>query len=804
MATGTALKLEESIWSPSERLSPRVRRLRDEYFSFRERDHFRNEVLGFSTGQPKDILFSPHQWGVAPEVFILSGSMQDTLLASAVPVELPPGFWQEPLPARRAIFFREVLKKYLPVKILQGELIVGSSFNTALSKALTPAEAEEWERAEKKWRRSNLKLNFFGMGNCGAIPGHLIPNYPKVIGRGFAGLVAEFKQMQESAEPEPAAFLRALIIACEGTQFFADRYAGEAERLAASEPEAGRKAELLKIAAICRRVPWQPARSFHEAVQALWFTHMLVMAAESYPGPGLSPGRVDQYLYPYYRQDLESGGVTREEAREILQCYFIKHNYAYDYMGRVGNNQGINSGFGQLITLGGIGPRGEDAGNELTWLFLDVIEDMNLLEPKPNIRLHRNTPDALLDRIVELLSKCQGAPFLLNFDETAMAALKWAGLPEDQLWNYAPVGCLENTLQGNDRSGTVDVNLNLAKAVELALNNGRDLRWKWRIGPRTGNPERCSSFEEFFQAYATQLQALIDQLVERASEADAIRARFEPTPYLSALVDGCAEQGKDVSAGGPWHNFITVEGVGLATAADSLAAVKKLVFETKAVSMRELLQAIRANFEGHEVLRQKLVNKAPKYGNDDPEADAIAHRLNDFFSREVFRRRSPATGRRFRAGYLSWNYWILYANSLSATPDGRPRGIYLSNGICPVTGADRQGPTAVARSVFKVGLETVPNGASHTISFSPAILRTAAGREKLRAFLRGYGEQGGSALQVNLVSPELLRQAQKEPESFHNLLVRVTGYNAYFTTLGQEIQSEIISREAHALGQGRG
>jgi trans-4-hydroxy-L-proline dehydratase len=516
----------------------------------------------------------------------------------------------------------------------------------------------------------------------------------------------------------------------------------------------------------------------------------------------LSPGRVDQYLYPYYRKDLESGKLTRDQAREILQCYFIKHNYAYDYMGRVGNNQGINSGFGQLITLGGIGPTGEDAGNELTELFLDVIEDLNLLEPKPNIRLHRLTPDALLDRIVDLLAKCQGAPFLLNFDETSMAALKWAGLPEDQLWNYAPVGCLENTLQGNDRSGTVDVNLNLAKAVELALFNGRDQRYKWRIGPRTGNPERFKDFEEFFQAYTTQLQALIDRLVESACEADAIRSRFEPTPYLSALVDGCAEQGKDVSAGGPWHNFITVEGVGLATAIDSLAAVKKLVFETKAVSMRELLRAIRANFKGHEALRQKLVNKAPKYGNDDPEADAVAHRLNDFFSRDVFGRASPATGRRFRAGYLSWNYWILYANSLSATPDGRPRGTYLSNGICPVTGVDRQGPTAVARSVWSVGLETVPNGASHTISFSPAILRTAAGREKLRAFLRGYGEQGGSALQVNLVSPELLREAQQEPERFHNLLVRVTGYNAYFTTLGQEIQNEIISRESHAVGQG--
>jgi len=804
MATGTALKIEDNIWSPSDQLSPRVKRLRQEYFSFRQRDYFRNEVLAFGTGDPHDILFSPHHWGVAPEVFLFSNAMQDTLLATATPVELPEGFWQEPLAVRRAIFFQQVLKKYLPVKILAGELIVGSYFNTALSKSLTPREREEWQRAEKKWRWSNLRLNFFGIGNCGAVPGHLIPNYAKVIERGFSGLVAEFKALQAGASAEHAEFLRALIIAGEAAGLFAERYAAEAERLLAAESDPERKKELQAIAGRCRKVPWQPAESFAEAVQSLWLTHMLVMAAESYPGPGLSPGRVDQYLYPYFRRDLESGRLDREQARELLQCYFIKHNYAYDFMGRVGPNQGINSGFGQLITLGGIGPEEKDASNELTWLFLDVIEDMNLLEPKPNLRLHRGTPDELLDRIVELLAKAQGAPFLLNFDETSMAGLKWAGLPEDKLWDYAPVGCLENTLQGNDRSGTVDVNLNLAKAVELVMGNGRDLRWKWRLGARTGNPERFSSFEEFYRAFEIQLDALMDRILKSAGQADAIRARFEPTPYLSALVDGCAEKGKDVSAGGPWHNFITVEGVALATAVDSLAAVKKLVFDTESVSMRELLLALRSNFKDQEVLRQKLSHKAPKYGNDDPEADAIARRLNAHFSREVFRRVSPATGRRFRAGYLSWNYWIFYANSLSATPDGRPRGTYLSNGVCPVTGTDRQGPTAVALSVANLDLSTVPNGASHTISFNPALLRTPAGRSKLKAFLQGYAEKGGSALQVNLVSPELLRQAQKEPESFHNLLVRVTGYNAYFTTLGQEIQEEIISREAHALVRGEG
>ncbi|GAG18027.1 unnamed protein product, partial [marine sediment metagenome] len=257
---------------------------------------------------------------------------------------------------------------------------------------------------------------------------------------------------------------------CEAASALADRYAEEAERLAERETDGKRRAELIETARICRKVPREPAETFHEALQALWFSHMLVMVAESYPGPGLSPGRIDQYLYPYYQGDLAAGRLDREKARELLQCYWLKHNYAYDYQGRVGTNQGINSGFGQLITLGGTGRDGGDASNDLTWLMLDVIEDMNLLEPKPNVRLHEKTPEDLLRRVAGLIARAQGSPFLLNFDEASIRGLKWQGLPADLLWDYAPVGCLENTLQGCDRSGTVDVNLNIAKAIELTVN----------------------------------------------------------------------------------------------------------------------------------------------------------------------------------------------------------------------------------------------------------------------------------------------------------------------------------------------
>ena len=787
------------IWSPSASLSPRVRRLREEYFDFANRDYFRNEVRPYTTGTAWDEVWSPYHWGVVPEVYLMFDAFGDSLLAAAETVDLPEGFWKEPLVVRRAIFFREVIERRLPVRILDGELIVGSYFNTALSKAHTRAEARAWKRGVARWRGAAQSLNDTGSGNCGAVPGHLIPNYPKVLRLGFRRIAAELEEMRtRELDPTRREFLRALVICCEAAVAFATRHADEAERLAREEADPTRRAELEEIARICRRVPAEPPVTFHEALQSLWFAHMLVMAAESYPGPGLSPGRIDQYLFPYYQADLAAGRLDREQARELLQCLWIKHNYAYDYQGRIGN-QGINSGFGQLVTLGGINADGSDASNDLTWLMLDVIEDMNLLEPKPNIRLHEKTPEELLRRVAGLVAGAQGSPFLLNFDEAAMRGLAWQGLPQEQLWDYAPVGCLENTLQGCDRSGTVDVNLNLAKAIELTLSDGVDMATGRRLGPRTGDPRSFPDFAAFLAAFKRQLTSLLERLVDCNNQADALRAEFEPTPYLSVLVDGCAESGRDVTAGGARHNYITIEGVALATAVDSLLAVKRLVYEERRAAMGDLLAAIRANFDGHEELRQTLVNRVPKYGCDDAEADGLAREVSRFWTEEAFRRGSPATGRRYRGGYLSWNYWIGYAPLTAATPDGRRRGTFLSNGVCPVNGADREGPTAAIRSVGHLGLETAPNGASHTLNLSPSVLRDEEHVAKLAALLRAYCRVGGTALQINVIDAGMLRAAQADPETYANLLVRVTGYNAYFVTLGLEIQDEIIAREAGRL-----
>jgi formate C-acetyltransferase len=377
---------------------------------------------------------------------------------------------------------------------------------------------------------------------------------------------------------------------------------------------------------------------------------------------------------------------------------------------------------------------------------------------------------------------------------------------------------------GNDRSGTVDANLNLLKAVELALTGGYDLlpftdpmsgktekpqRW----GADTGDPPIFTTWEQFWDAYVTQTRNIIQRIVDHYEKGEVIRAKFSPTPYLSCLVKGCAEKGLDVTQGGAELGFVTIEAVTYATTVDSLLAVKYLVFDEKICSMAELVQALRDNWVGHEILQARAKNKAPKYGRDDEQADALAWHVMQLWSEETWKHKTRSTKRQFRPGMLSWNYWVADSFVLPASPDGRPRGQFLSNAICPSNGADINGPTANVNSVGKVlggkatdgngdwedYINLLPNGGSHTMSFSPSLVRDPEHKEKFKGFLRGYIENGGTALQINMINADILRDAQKHPENYRHLLVRVTGYNAYFTSIGKELQDEIIARESHRM-----
>jgi formate C-acetyltransferase len=830
-------ELPHAIKAPSN-LSPRIQWLRDYYFSGTKRA-WNNEFTSWTTGTPWDFQFNELTFYIVPETYTFFPTFRAAFRQTARRIDLHPEFWSWSLPERRAWFVREVMARHLPCEILPGDLVAGARFNVMTSTCLTRREAAEFDRLVLGKRGSRKAVKWahdHGYGNAGATSGHLIPDYPRILARGWRGVSQDIEQALEALpvgerHGPRAGELRAMGIAAGMAQDVAARYAALCETLAAETENEARLRELRDMAGILGRVPWEPATTFWEAVQSLWLTHMLVMADENYPGPGLSFGRIDQYLLPYWERSMAQG-MGRELGMEILKCFWIHCNNAYDAMIRTGAHQGITAGYGQLLSLSGRGPAGRDMTNDLTYALLEVIDEMSpILEPKPNVRLHAGSPDALLDKLVDMIASSQGSPFLLNFDERSEAGMmleaRLAGLDNlitpENVHDYASVGCLENTMPGNDRSGTVDVNLNLLKAVELALTNGFDLvpftdpmtgKTDARVqrGPATGDPAGFRGFERFWTAYAEQTRFITQEMVDLYEASESVRARFSPTPYLSCLVRGCIEKGLDVTRGGAEINFVTIEGVTFATTVDSLLAVKYLVYDRAACTMPELVAALKDNWVGHEKLQALATNKAPKYGRDDDEADAMARRVMELWTSETWRHATRSTRRQFRPGMLSWNYWVSDGFVLAASPDGRPKGRFLSNALCPSNGADFNGPTANTNSVGKalagevekdgVRWQTenlLPNGGSHTISFNPSMARDPEHRARLASFLRGYTRNGGSALQINMLDAGMLRDAQAHPENYRHLLVRVTGYNAYFTTVGKELQDEIIAREAHSL-----
>ena len=830
--------LQYSIKEPRD-LTPRIQWLRDYYFQGVDRT-WNNEWLSWTTGTTWDFQYEELPFHIVPETYPFFSTFRAAFKQTARPVELHPDFWSWSIAERKAWFVREVMTRHMPHEILPGDLIAGARFNLQTSTCLTRQEEKAYSKRVygKGGTREAIKwFHDHGYGNAGATSGHLVPDDAPVLNEGWKAIhdevQARYKALPaKDRQGRKGSQLRAMLTASTMARDMAVKYRELCLELAEQEADGIRKAELLEMAENLARVPWELAANFWQGVQSLWLTHMLIMSEENYPGPGVSYGRIVQYLYPLWKKSLAEG-MDREFGKEILKCFWIHANTAYDAMIRTGGNQGITSGYGQLITLSGMGAGGVDLTNDLTFAMLEVIDEMSpILEPKPNVRLHRNTPDTLYDKLIEMIASSQGAPFLLNFDERSMAGLmrqaKKSGVEhlinEHNVHDYAPVGCLENTMVGNDRSGTVDLNLDLLKAVELALTGGyalipftdpmtgkTDPRKRW--GPDTGDAAQFRSWEEVWAAYETQTRFIIQKIIALFERSEEVLARFSPTPYLSCLVRGCATKALDITQGSPELFYGTIEAVTYATTVDSLLAVKYLVFDTRACSMQELIDALRDNWGGHESLQAQALNKAPKYGRDDDGADDMGLEVMELWTEETWKHRSQVTDRKFRPGMLSWNYWIADSFILAASPDGRPRGKFLSNALCPSNGADIHGPTANVNSVGKVlggkaadgqgdwgeFLNVLPNGGSHTMTFSPALIRDPEHKAKFRAFLRGYVENGGTALQINMIDADMLRVAQQHPEDYKHLLVRVTGYNAYFTGIGKELQDELIAREAHRM-----
>ena len=836
MTVAVCEKEKFKIKEPTD-LSPRIKWLRDFYFQGNKRE-WNNEFTSWTTGTPWDLQYHEFTYYIVPEAYLMFDVMKGGFQQASREVSLHKDFWNWNIARRRAWFVKETMVNYLPQEILPGDLLAGGRFNIQTSMCFTEKEQALYNKMICGKNGARQKVKWFhdhGYGNAGATNGHLIPGHERVLKLGWKGIYSDLELKYNDLSPidqksAKGSQLKAMMTSATMPKELCLKYAELCTNIAKDEKNSQRKSELQQMSKNLVKVSWEPPENFWEAVQALWINHMLVMSDENYPGPGISFGRIDQYLLPYWEKS-KSEGMDKEFAKEILKCFWIHCNTAYDATIRCGN-QGITAGYGQLITLSGMGKDDKDLTNELTYIFLDVIEDMYpILEPKPNIRLHRNSPEKLYQRCIDMIERSQGAPFLLNFDERSMAGMMLEGrkglltnlIHKNNVYDYAPVGCLENTMVGNDRSGTVDNNLNLLKAVELALTGGKDLmpyidpmtQKKEAIkqdGPATGNALNFKTFDEFYKAYEKQTAYIIQKCVDLYEESEKIRAKFFATPYLSCFIEGCAEKGKDINQGGANINLTTLEAVTYATAVDSLLAIKHLVFDNKDCTMIELINALKADWKGYEVLQAKAKFKAPKYGKDNDDADKIGKSVMDFWCNETWKYKTKSTNRQFRPGMLSWNYWAGDGYVMASSADGRMRGQFLSNAICPSNGADINGPTSNTNSVgkvlggkavdgngdFKEYLNSLPNGASHTITFNPSIMKDAEHKEKFGAFLKGYVENGGTALQINILDPDMLRDAQKNPGDYRHLLVRITGYNAYFTTVGKELQDEVIHRVSHS------
>ncbi|MFO8034286.1 MAG: glycyl radical protein [Candidatus Bipolaricaulota bacterium] len=590
--------------------------------------------------------------------------------------------------------------------------------------------------------------------------------------------------------------LRGLDIAAEAAVLLARRHADMAESLARGECDPACQQELQRIAEVCRRVPAGQPRDFREALQAYWFHHLAVIT-ELNGWDAFSPGHLDQHLEPFYERDLAAGRLSREDAKELLACLWIKFNNqpAPPKVGVTAAESGTYNDFVN-INLGGLWADGTDGSGVVSELILEVAEEMQLLQPQLNVQLARRTPDNLLQAACRVVRKGYGFPALFNVDLVVGELLR-QGKSLDDARQGGISGCVESGAFGKE-AYILSGYLNLVKPLELALFNGVDPRSGARCGPQTGDPLQFSSFEELMAAWEGQLRHALDIKIYGNALVQDLFASEMPAPYLSLLIENCIAKGLDYNSGGARYNTTYIQGVGIGTLTDSLSALKEHVFRRGTVEMKEVLNSLREDFSGREPLRQVLVNKTPRYGNDDDRADQLMEQAFDAFFHLVDGRPAPRGGT-YRINMLPTTSHIHFGALTGSTPDGRLAGSPLSEGISPVQGADRQGPTAVMQSAAKMD-HARTGGTLLNMKFAPEALAGEEGLRRLAALVRGYFALGGHHVQFNVVGAELLREAQACPEEHRGLLVRVAGYSDFFCDLGRELQEEIISRTEHGAG----
>ncbi len=654
------------------------------------------------------------------------------------------------------------------------------------------------ERMTPEWLAA-YKAGIFTEFQEQRAPGHTVLGY-KMFHTGFLDLKKEIADAAAALDfrNDPHAYerseeLKAMEIACDAIIMYAGRHADKLEAMAADEKDDTRRTELQKMAAVCRRVPANAPRTFHEMLQHYWFIHLGVVT-ELNPWDSFNPGRLDQHLWPVYNSEVKSGTLTPEEANELLGCFWVKFNNhpSPPKMGVTAQESNTYTDF-CLINLGGVKPDGTDAVNPMSYILLDVIQEMRILQPSSMVQVSRKNPDSFVHKALDIIRTGFGQPSVFNTEAIIQELLRQGKSIVDAR-NGGASGCVETGAFGTECYWLTGY-FNLVKILEVTLNNGFDPRTGVQIGPRTGDPASFTSFEDLMLAYKEQISYFADVKVRGNNVIEKTFALHLPVPFLSLLLEDCIASGKDYNAGGARYNTTYIQGVGLGSITDILTSIRFNVYDRKRFTWNELLTALKDNFEGHEQMQYDMIYNTPKYGNDDDYADAQAVAVFEFFHDAVSGRPTPRGGTH-RINMLPTTSHVYFGNVTGATPDGRKAYVPLSEGISPFQGVDRQGPTAVIKSASKIDhLRT--GGTLLNQKFSPEFFEDEGSYQKLTALIRSYFSLDGHHIQFNVVNADILRDAQKNPELYRDLIVRVAGYSDYFNDLGEDLQNEIIRRTEH-------
>ena len=630
-------------------------------------------------------------------------------------------------------------------------------------------------------------------------PGHTVLGN-KIYGKGMEDIIEEIWAARSALDfmVDPEAYdkkqeLEAMAITARALIMYAERHAAKLDELAAKESDAKRQSELKQMALVCRRVPAQAPTTMQEALQYYWFVHLGVIT-ELNPWDSFNPGRLDQHLLSFYTKDLASGHMDAEAAKELLQSFWIKFNNhpSPPKVGVTAEESNTYTDF-CLINTGGLKEDGSDAVNEMSFLLLDVIEEMRLLQPSSMVQISKKNPDSFVDRAVKIVKTGFGQPSIFNTDAITQELVRQGKRLEDAR-NGGASGCVESGAFGTE-AYILTGYFNLVKVLELSLHNGVDPQSGKRIGCESGDPNSIHSLEDLRAAFLKQLNHFIDIKITGNNIIERIFTRHLPAPFLSLLIDDCISNGKDYNAGGARYNTSYIQGVGLGSVTDMFAALEQHVFEEESISLQTFLKVLSDNYEGHDELRAALLYDTPKYGNDDSRADHHATWVFEAFYEAVNGRKSPR-GATYRINMLPTTSHVYFGKVVGATPDGRLANEPLSEGISPFQGMDRKGPTAVLNSALKIDhLKT--GGTLLNQKFTPDFFKDEKSIRKVTQLIRGYFRMDGHHIQFNVVSADTLRDAQKHPEKYQDLIVRVAGYSDYFNDLGPELQEEIIRRTEH-------